>query len=59
MDKTTSFTLFLLIIIALIVVFNLGLIPFNLTGSFVSQEEVSASIENLYELVNPGVDVTV
>lgn len=49
----------LLLVTAAVAVVSFGLVPFSFTGSLIGKEEVGKNIENLYELVNPGVDVTV
>jgi len=60
MANKVLFGILTLLIIAIVILFGINLfIPLNLTGYFANTEDVSSKIENLYELINPGVDVSI
>ncbi|MBI2542789.1 MAG: hypothetical protein HYW24_01235 [Candidatus Aenigmarchaeota archaeon] len=46
------------VVVIAVIVFAIGLLKPNLSGLFAGGQDVSSKVEKLYELVNPGVDVS-
>lgn len=60
MAKKILFTILSISVVALVIAFGVSIFsPLKVTGFFTSQDDVSSNVENLYELVNPGADISI